>query len=114
MSFPAAQTGSTLQYESEVRYYSRHFPEIFISAKGVHLRGRSGTDYIDFFAGAGALNYGHNDEGMKARLVAYLTGDGIVHALDMETEAREAFIQQFQDTILKPRGLTYRMLFPGP
>jgi diaminobutyrate-2-oxoglutarate transaminase len=103
-----------LQYESEVRYYCRHFPDVFVTAKGVRLRGRSGRDYIDFFSGAGALNYGHNDDGMKARLLAYVEGDGILHSLDMATAAKEAFIQGFQEVILKPRGMTHRMLFCGP
>ncbi len=102
------------QYESEVRFYCRGFPDVFVAAKGARLRGRSGRDYIDFFAGAGTLNYGHNDEAMKARLIAYLSDDGIVHGLDMATGAKEAFIRGFQDTILAPRGLSYRMLFPGP
>lgn len=103
-----------LQYESEVRFYCRGFPDVFTTAKGARLRGRSGREYIDFFSGAGALNYGHNDDGMKARLMAYLAGDGILHSLDMATEAKEAFIRGFQDTILKPRNLDYRMLFTGP
>lgn len=102
------------QYESEVRFYCRGFPDVFVAAKGARLRGRSGREYIDFFSGAGALNYGHNDEGMKARLIAYLAGDGIVHGLDMATEAKETFIREFQSVILAPRGLGYRMLFPGP
>lgn len=102
------------QLESEVRYYVRGFPDVFVSAKGVRLRGRSGREYIDFFSGAGALNYGHNDDGMKRRLIDYLSGDGIVHALDMATAAKEAFLQGFRDVILAPRGMDHRMLFSGP
>lgn len=102
------------QYESEVRYYIRNFPDVFVSAKGARIRGRSGREYIDFFSGAGTLNYGHNDDGMKHRLIEYLSGDGIVHALDMATEAKETFLQSFHDIILAPRGMDHRMLFPGP
>ena len=102
------------KYESEVRSYIRSFPEVFVKAKGARLTGRSGKEYIDFFAGAGALNYGHNDDGMKQKLLDYVAGDGIIHSLDMGTEAKEAFIQRFQDVILKPRGMTYKMAFPGP
>ncbi len=101
-------------YESEVRSYIRSFPEVFVKAKGARLTGRSGKEYIDFFAGAGALNYGHNDDGMKRKLLDYVAGDGIIHSLDMATEAKETFIQRFQDVILKPRGMTYKMAFPGP
>ncbi len=101
-------------HESGVRYYCRKFPDVFVSAEGCRLSGRSGKHYIDFFSGAGTLNYGHNDAGMKARLVAYIERNGITHSLDFATEAKEAFILGFQDTILKPRGLAYRMLFPAP
>jgi diaminobutyrate-2-oxoglutarate transaminase len=102
------------KYESEVRSYIRSFPEVFVTAKGARITGRSGKEYIDFFAGAGALNYGHNDDGMKRKLLDYVAGDGIIHSLDMATEAKETFINRFQDVILKPRGLTYKMAFPGP
>jgi diaminobutyrate-2-oxoglutarate transaminase len=102
------------RFESEVRSYIRGFPDVFISAKGARLRGRSGQEYIDFFAGAGTLNYGHNDEAMKRRLIDYLAGDGILHSLDMATAAKEAFLAAFHDTILAPRGMSHRMLFPAP
>jgi len=100
--------------ESAVRFYARSFPEVFVSAKGARLRGRSGREYIDFFSGAGALNYGHNDEGMKQALIAYLSGDGVVHTLDMASEAKETFLTAFKETILEPRGMDHRMLFTGP
>ena len=31
----------------------------------------NGKDYIDFFAGAGALNYGHNPDYMVEKMIAY-------------------------------------------
>lgn len=100
--------------ESEVRCYIRGFPDVFTAARGARLRGRSGREYIDFFAGAGTLNYGHNDQAMKRRLVDYLAGDGILHSLDMATAAKEAFLTAFHDTVLAPRGMPHRMLFPAP
>ena len=48
--------------ESEVRGYIRSFPTIFKKAKGAILTDEQGVEYIDFFAGAGTLNYGHNNE----------------------------------------------------
>ncbi|HEV7370916.1 diaminobutyrate--2-oxoglutarate transaminase [Arenibaculum sp.] len=102
------------RHESNVRSYVRAFPEMFVSAKGSRLVGRSGRSYIDFFAGAGALNYGHNDEGMKRRLLDYVAGDGIAHSLDMATEAKAAFIERFHRVVLAPRGMAHKMLFPGP
>ena len=53
------------QYESEVRSYCRKFPEVFVSSKGAYIQGESGKSYLDFFCGAGALNYGHNHPYVK-------------------------------------------------
>lgn len=102
------------RHESNVRSYVRAFPKVFASAKGSRLIDRGGQSYIDFFAGAGALNYGHNDDGMKQRLLEYVSGDGVVHSLDMATAAKETFIERFHEVILAPRGMPHRMLFPGP
>src|ERR1700761_9026536 len=74
--------------ESEVRRYCRSFPEIFSKAQGPHMIATNGTRYIDFFCGAGALNYGHNNSQIKERLIEYIQEDGIMHALDMYTAAK--------------------------
>ena len=102
------------QYESEVRGYCRTFPTVFSSAKGAWMTDISGQRYLDFFSGAGVLNYGHNNDRIKQPLVRYLLGDGITHTLDMYSEAKQRFIQRFNDIILKPRGLSYKFQFPGP
>ncbi len=100
--------------ESEVRYYSRIFPARIRSAEGAILRDVEGREWVDFFAGAGALNYGHNHPQMKARVIAYLEGNGIVHSLDMDTEARAEFMHALAETVLAPRRLPYRVQFTGP
>lgn len=100
--------------ESEVRSYCRNWPVIFDRAQGSHLYSQDGRGYLDFFAGAGALNYGHNNPAMKRALIDYLERDGVIHALDMSTSAKEHFLQRFQDVILRPRGLDYKVQFPGP
>ena len=102
------------QYESEVRGYCRNFPAIFSSAKGAWMTDADGRRYLDFFCGAGVLNYGHNPDRIKQALLAYLMRDGITHTLDMYSEAKERFIDQFNEVILKPRGLHYKFQFPGP
>ena len=56
------------KHESQVRSYSRSFPKMFHKAKGHKIWDTDGKEYIDFFAGAGALNYGHNDEKMKRKI----------------------------------------------
>lgn len=101
-------------YESEVRSYCRSFPQIFTTAKGSIITGENGVDYLDFFCGAGAVNYGHNNDYIKGRLVDYIQGDGIMHALDMMTKPKEDFLNFFENEVLIPRGLDYKVMFPGP
>ena len=101
-------------YESEVRSYCRSFPAIFTKAKGSIITSTDGTDYIDFFCGAGAVNYGHNNDFIKGKLIDYLANDGIIHSLDMMTEPKEEFIRYFEEEVLQKRGLNYKIMFPGP
>jgi diaminobutyrate-2-oxoglutarate transaminase len=100
--------------ESEVRNYCRHWPAVFSRAKGSHIYDEHGRDYLDFFAGAGVLNYGHNEPHLKAALLRYLQDDSIVHSLDMYTTAKRQFLEVFQQNILSPRGLDYKVQFSGP
>ncbi|WP_260981777.1 diaminobutyrate--2-oxoglutarate transaminase [Kocuria marina] len=100
--------------ESEVRSYSRSWPAVFTSARGSTLY--SGQDaYVDFFAAAGSLNYGHNDPDARSALIDYLSRDGIIQTLDMQTEARLSFLRALEKYVLRPRGLDgYRVMFTGP
>lgn len=100
--------------ESEVQSYARSFPVVFDRAEGAELIDEQGQRYLDFLAGAGTLNYGHNNPHLKQALLDYIAQDGIAHGLDMHTRAKAAFLQAFQDLILEPRGLDYRMQFTGP
>jgi diaminobutyrate-2-oxoglutarate transaminase len=111
-----SQTDMTIfeKLESEVRSYCRSFPTVFTKAKGYKMWDEKGTEYIDFFSGAGALNYGHNDPTMKAKLVDYILSDGITHSLDMATAPKAEFLTTFNDVILEPRNLDYKVMFPGP
>ena len=102
------------QHESEVRGYCRNFPAVFTSAKGAWMTDEKGDQYLDFFAGAGVMNYGHNPDKLKTALIDYLQHDGISHTLDMYSTAKRDFIERFQRVILQPRGLSYKMQFPGP
>ena len=100
--------------ESRVRGYVRSFPVIFKSAKGAYMVDEMDKTYVDFFAGAGTLNYGHNNERITQAMIEYLQSDGILHGLDMATIAKQKFMQKFYDTILDPRNLEYKMQFTGP
>lgn len=102
------------ELESEVRSYCRSFPVVFDKAKGYKLWDVDGKEYIDFFAGAGALNYGHNNTAIKRELLEYIADDRVTHSLDMSTKAKETFLKKFNEVILKPRNMDYKVMFPGP
>lgn len=100
--------------ESEVRGYVRAFPTVFDRASGSTLVDADGREYLDFFAGAGVLNYGHNNPAFTRALIEYLERDGIIHGLDMATSAKSAFIEAFEQYVLEPRGLDHKLQFTGP
>lgn len=101
--------------ESEVRTYSRSFPVTFTQAKGAVLSTEDGKEYVDFLAGAGTLNYGHNHDVLKQALIEYISNDGLTHGLDMQSEAKAHFLETFRDLILKPRGMgDFKVMFTGP
>jgi diaminobutyrate-2-oxoglutarate transaminase len=100
--------------ESEVRSYCRNWPVVFDRASGSWLYDEEGHGYLDFFCGAGALNYGHNNPALKRPLVDYLATDKVTHSLDMFTVAKREFLTALGELILKPRQLDYRVQFPGP
>ena len=102
------------EIESEVQSYARSFPRIFNRAKGELLWDEEGNEYLDFLAGAGTLNYGHNNDVFKKALLEYIESDGISHGLDMHTKAKEEFLETFNEVILKPRSLEYVVQFTGP
>jgi len=100
--------------ESEVRSYCRNWPTVFNRAEGSFMYSEDGQEYLDFFSGAGALNYGHNHPDLKAPLIEYLQSNAVVHGLDMYTVAKREFLETFRDVVLKPRALDYKVMFPGP
>ncbi|MGI6874388.1 diaminobutyrate--2-oxoglutarate transaminase [Amycolatopsis sp. 3B14] len=100
--------------ESEVRSYSRGWPVVFDRAQGSRLYAEDGRPYLDYFAGAGALNYGHNNPVLKKALIDYIERDGVTHALDMFTVAKRDLLETLDEKILKPRELDYKVIFPGP
>ncbi|MGW4354664.1 diaminobutyrate--2-oxoglutarate transaminase [Nocardia sp. NPDC004582] len=100
--------------ESNVRGYCRNWPTVFDTARGSWLTDENGKEYLDFFAGAGTLNYGHNNPVFKQALVDYIMADGITHALDMSTVAKRRLLETMRDLLFVPRGFDYKVQFPGP
>jgi diaminobutyrate-2-oxoglutarate transaminase len=87
---------------------------VFDTAEGSYLYDADGNAYLDFFAGASVLNYGHNHPELKKALLEYVSRNGITHSLDMASTAKERFLTAFQALILEPRGMPHKVQFPGP
>ncbi|MEJ2604391.1 MAG: aminotransferase class III-fold pyridoxal phosphate-dependent enzyme, partial [Gammaproteobacteria bacterium] len=102
------------QWESDIRGYCRTYPTVFRTASNARQVDEDGKSYIDFFAGAGVLNFGHNNPNMKQALIDYIQSDGVAHSLDLYTTAKRDFIEKFVGTILEPRGWNYKLEFMGP
>jgi diaminobutyrate-2-oxoglutarate transaminase len=100
--------------ESEIRSYCRSFPAVFDRARNAEVWDVDGNRYLDFLAGAGALNYGHNHPRIKAAVLEYLLHDGIPHALDLHTRAKARFLETLERVVLTPRRLDMKVQFCGP
>jgi len=102
-------------YESEIRAYCRAVPTVFKASTNATMIDEDNKEFIDFFGGAGVLNFGHNNPKMKEALIEFIQRDGVAHSLDMITDVKRDFIKTFVDTVLKPRGWEDRKLqFTGP
>ncbi|MBO1928224.1 diaminobutyrate--2-oxoglutarate transaminase [Thiomicrorhabdus sp. 6S2-11] len=101
-------------YESDIRAYSRMYPAVFVKGDNARQTDEEGKTYIDFYAGAGVLNFGHNNPKMTQAMVDYLQNGGVIHSLDMMTPPKRDFIQAFVETILKPKKMDYKLQFMGP
>jgi diaminobutyrate-2-oxoglutarate transaminase len=102
------------QRESEIRGYCRVYPVVFDTASNARQTDDQGKEYIDFFAGAGVLNFGHNNQRMKKAVIDYINADGVTHSLDMHSTAKRDFMERFTKTILEPRNMPHKMQFMGP
>ena len=85
------------EIESEVQSYARSFPRVFTKARGEFLYDQDGNEYLDFLAGAGSMNYGHNNPALKEKLLKYIETDGIANSLDLHTEAKGDFMTTFKE-----------------
>jgi diaminobutyrate-2-oxoglutarate transaminase len=101
-------------YESEIRAYARVYPAVFVKGDNSRQTDEEGKEYIDFYAGAGVLNFGHNNPKIISAVIAYLQSGGVLHTLDMMTPPKREFIKAFVQTILEPKGMNYKLQFMGP
>jgi diaminobutyrate-2-oxoglutarate transaminase len=89
-------------------------PVVFARSLNDLMYDETGREYVDFFSGSGALNYGHNNPRIKKAVIDYMESDAILHSLDMMTIAKRRFFERFEEVILKPRGLGYKIQTTGP
>ncbi|WP_247396457.1 MULTISPECIES: aminotransferase class III-fold pyridoxal phosphate-dependent enzyme [unclassified Bradyrhizobium] len=74
-----------------------------------------GRRIIDFYSGAGSLNYGHNNHRIREAILEYLTSDAVVSGFNMATSAELKFVDTFRSVVLRERGLLpYHFKFTGP
>ena len=103
------------KHESEIRAYCRAVPTVFKSSSNAIMIDENDKEFIDFFAGAGVLNFGHNNPKMKEAVIDFIQNDGVIQSLDMFTSVKRDFILAFNETILKPRKWEDRKVqFTGP
>ena len=102
------------EFESNVRYYCRRWPVVFATASGASLVDETGQTYLDFFSGAGALSYGHNNPFLVEVAIDHLRAGRVVHSLDAHTPEKRAFLEAFRDRIVVPRHLDMVVQFVGP
>ncbi len=100
--------------ESSVRSYCRNFPITIDKAIASNIWTTNGEHYIDFLMGCGSLNLGHNPPLLRKALLEYILDDGVAMSLDFHSRSKEQFLQSFDDVILKPRDLNYKIQFTGP
>ncbi|HJL15855.1 MAG TPA: diaminobutyrate acetyltransferase [Sandaracinaceae bacterium LLY-WYZ-13_1] len=100
--------------ESVVRTECRSFPTVFDAAEGHVLTDERGRDYLDFTCGGGVTSYGHNEPRLRSALIEHLERGAINHGQDLYTTVKRRFLERVHQVLLEPRGLDYRIMFPGP
>ncbi|OWK24519.1 hypothetical protein AJ87_21505 [Rhizobium yanglingense] len=94
-------------FESTVRTDSRSFPATFHKAAGYRLYDTSVRSWIDSLSGAGALNYGQDPQELVKAVVRYLRDDGVITSLDLQTSAKEQFLESMIETVQGEGGINF-------
>jgi diaminobutyrate-2-oxoglutarate transaminase len=102
------------EIESNVRYYCRRWPAVFSTAHGATIVDEDGVEYLDFFAGAGVLSYGHNNPLLVDVAIEHLRAGKLLHSLDTFTVEKRSFLETMQRHVLAPRNLDMVIQTVGP
>ncbi|MDF3298311.1 diaminobutyrate--2-oxoglutarate transaminase family protein [Streptomyces tropicalis] len=100
--------------ESAARTYARALPIVPVRARGLTIEGADGRRYLDCLSGAGTLALGHNHPVVLEAVRAVLDSGAPLHALDLATPVKDAFVTELFGTL--PPGLAdrARVQFCGP
>ncbi len=100
--------------ESAARTYARALPIVPVRARGLTIEGADGRRYLDCLSGAGTLALGHNHPVVLEAIRKVLDSGAPLHALDLATPVKDAFITELFRTL--PPGLSghARVQFCGP
>ena len=102
------------QLESNVRYYCRRWPAVFATSRGSTITDEDSKEYLDFFAGAGVLSYGHNNPELVEVAIEHLRAGKLLHSLDTFTVEKREFLNTFEELILEPRHMDMVVQAVGP
>lgn len=71
-------------------------------------------EYIDFYSGAGTLNYGHHNARLKQMLFDDIARNGKLGVGTRETRITDQFFETVNRVLLEPRSWSYQMQLAGP
>ena len=71
-------------------------------------------EYIDFYSGAGTLNYGHHNTQLKHALFDDIKRNGQLGAGARKESITNGFFETVKRVLLKPRSWSYQMRLAGP
>ncbi|TQJ90476.1 aminotransferase class III-fold pyridoxal phosphate-dependent enzyme [Streptomyces sp. SLBN-31] len=100
--------------EPAARTYARSLPIVPVRARGLTIEGADGRRYLDCLSGAGALALGHNHPVVLEAIRRVLDSGAPLHAPDLETPVRDAFVAELLRTLPPDFAGHARVRFCGP
>lgn len=94
--------------------YVQSIPTDARQASGSLITTQTGAEVIDFYSGAGTLNYGHDNDLLSTKLCNYLKTYAATPARYGINRARDLFFKTVQHTLLEPRNWDYTLQLSGP
>lgn len=111
---PGPHTQVFQQIRQQAGRYVHSIPADVRLATASLLVDQAGKEYIDFYSGAGTLNYGYNNPDLSARLSRYLASYSATPSRYADQRARQLFISSFQRIVLNSRQWDYDIQLSGP